>query len=206
MFVYDKRGTGASDGVVPENNDGVDYLTQLGRDASAAFSAVQSQPGVDARRVSMIGISQGGWTVPVAASLQAGMFRLAFLSGPVATTHEEGAFSEVAGDGGSGFDAHTAIQAGDRAAAGATRGGFDPVPLLTASPVPGRWFFGDADRSIPVTLSKQRLDALRTAGRDVQAVTLPGADHLLFGRTWVPIGFAAPLMPQLAAWLRGEAR
>jgi hypothetical protein len=57
-----------------------------------------------------------------------------------------------------------------------------------------------------VTLSKQRLDALRAAGRNVQAVTLTGADHLLFGHTWVPLGFAAPLMPQLAAWLSGEAR
>ena len=206
VFVYDKRGTGASEGVVPENNNSVDYLTQLGHDASAAFSAVQSQPGIDARRISMIGISQGGWAVPVAASLQTGVFRLAFLSGPVATTHEEGAFSEVAGDGGSGADDHAAIQAGDRAAAGASPGGFDPVPLLTASQVPGRWFFGDRDRSIPVTLSKQRLDALRAAGKDVLAVTLAGADHLLFGRTWLPIGFSAPLMPQLAAWLRGEAR
>ncbi len=205
VFVYDKRGTGASDGVVPENNNSVDYLTLLGRDASAAFSAVQSQTDIDARRISMVGISQGGWTVPVAASLQPGVFRLAFLSGPVATTHEEGAFSEVAGDGGSGPDDHAAIQSGDRAAAGATPGGFDPAPLLAASQVPGRWFFGDRDRSIPVTLSKQRIDALRAAGRDVQAVMLVGADHLLLGHNWLPIGFSPPLMPQLAAWLKGEA-
>jgi dienelactone hydrolase len=204
VFVYDKRGTGSSDGVVPENNNSVDYLTQLGRDASAAFSAVQSQPGIDARRVSMIGISQGGWTVPVAASLQPGVFRLAFLSGPVATTNEERAFSEVAGDGGSGSDDHAAIQAGDRAAAAAPPGGFDPVPHLTASQVPGRWFFGDRDRSIPVTLSRQRIAALRAAGKDAEAVMLAGADHLLFGRTSLPIGFSTSLMPQLAAWLRGE--
>ena len=110
VFVYDKRGTGASDGVIPRNNDTTDYLTQLGRDAAAAFAAVQSQPGIDARRISMIGISQGGWTVPVAAALRAGVFRLAFLSGPVATTHEERAFSDVAGDGGSGFDDAAAIR------------------------------------------------------------------------------------------------
>jgi len=90
--------------------------------------------------------------------------------------------------------------------AGPPPDGFDPVPLLTASQVPGRWFFGDRDRSIPVTLSRQRIDALRAAGKDAEAVMLAGADHLLFGRTWLPIGFSAPLMPQLAAWLRGEER
>ena len=38
VFVYDKRGTGASEGSIPRNNDTVEYLTQLGRDASAAFA------------------------------------------------------------------------------------------------------------------------------------------------------------------------
>ncbi len=57
-----------------------------------------------------------------------------------------------------------------------------------------------------MTLSRQRIDALRAAGKDAEAVMLAGADHLLFCRTWLPIGFSAPLMPQLAAWLRGEER
>ncbi len=206
VFVYDKRGTGASEGVIPENNNSTEYLTLLGHDASAAFTALQSQPDIDARRISLIGISQGGWTVPVAASIQTEVFRLAFLSGPVATTREEAAFSEVAGDGGSRADDNVAIKAGDRAAAAAAPGGFDPMPLLAASQVPGRWFFGDRDRSIPVTLSKQRLETLRVAGKNVESITLEGSDHLLFGPTLVPLGFAEPLMPQLAAWLRGEGR
>lgn len=76
--------------------------------------------------------------------------------------------------------------------------------MLTTSPVPGRWFFSDRDRSIPVTLSRQRLDAMRAAGRDVQSVVFNGADHILLSHRLVPVGFVAPLMPQLAAWLRGE--
>jgi len=204
VFVYDKRGTGSSDGVIPQDNDTVEYLTQLGRDASAAVAALQMQPDIDSRRISLLGLSQGGWTVPVAASLQPSVFRIAFLSGPVATTHEEHAFSDVAGDGGGGSGSRAAIEAGDRAAAGARPGGFDPLPFLTASRTPGRWFFGDLDRSIPVTLSKQRLDALRAAGRDVGAITLTNADHLLLNQTWLPVGFSESLMPRLAAWLRGD--
>jgi pimeloyl-ACP methyl ester carboxylesterase len=206
VFVYDKRGTGQSEGVVPENNNTAAYLTQLGRDAAAAVAAVQAQPGLDGRRVSLIGISQGGWTVPVAASVQPDVFRLALLSGPVATPREEGAFSDVAGDGGNGSDDQAAIEAGDRAAAAAPTGGFDPLPFLTTSAVPGRWFFADHDRSIPVTLSRQRLDALRAAGKDVSAVVLADTDHVLFRRSGLPLGFTPELMPQLAAWVRGEGR
>jgi dienelactone hydrolase len=206
VFVYDKRGTGASEGVVPRDNGDVEYLTQLGRDAAAAFSAVRALPGIDSARISLLGLSQGGWTAPVAASLQPDVFRLAFLSGPVATTHEEGAFSEVAGDGAGGSDDAAAIQAGDRAAAAAPPGGFDPLPFIARSNAPGRWFYGDRDRSIPVSLSTGRLRDLTAAGRNVEAVIIAGGDHLLFRPTRIPLGFAEPLMPQLVAWLRGDQR
>jgi hypothetical protein len=72
------------------------------------------------------------------------------------------------------------------------------------SSVPGRWFFADGDRSIPVALSLTRIAALQAAGKDVQSIVLPRTDHVLLDHTGLPLGFSPSLMPTLAAWVRGE--
>jgi uncharacterized protein len=63
VFVYDKRGTGESKGSFTHD------LHQLASDASAALETARSLAGVRTRRIGYYGTSQGGWTVPLAATL-----------------------------------------------------------------------------------------------------------------------------------------
>ncbi|WP_309644935.1 serine aminopeptidase domain-containing protein [Phenylobacterium sp.] len=63
VFVYDKRGTGGSDGRY--NQD----FRQLARDAAAAVKEARRLAGKRAGRVGLDGGSQGGWIAPLAATL-----------------------------------------------------------------------------------------------------------------------------------------
>lgn len=62
VFVYDKRGTGGSEGTYSQNFD------LLATDAAAAVTAARQAAGARAGRVGLHGGSQGGWVSPLAAS------------------------------------------------------------------------------------------------------------------------------------------
>jgi uncharacterized protein len=64
VFVYDKRGTGASGGKFTH-----DYLT-LADDAIAAVREAKRLGGTRAKRVGYFGTSQGGWVAPLAAKIE----------------------------------------------------------------------------------------------------------------------------------------
>ena len=63
VLLTDKRGTGASEG---------DWRTagfdELADDALAGVAFLGSRPDIDPERVGLVGLSQGGWIVPVAAA------------------------------------------------------------------------------------------------------------------------------------------
>jgi dienelactone hydrolase len=63
LFGYDKRGVGRSGG--DWKTSGFD---DLAGDAVCAGEALRSRPEIDARRMGVWGISQGGWVAPLAAS------------------------------------------------------------------------------------------------------------------------------------------
>jgi dienelactone hydrolase len=201
VFVYDKRGTGASGGEVPDDNGTAAYLQQLGADAARAVAVVAANPAVDARRVGLLGLSQGGWTVPVAAQREPRAWRFALLSGPVASVGEENAFSAVAeGRNGTRADDAAAIAAGEAAAARVRDGGFDPQPVLAALRQPGLWLYGGRDRSIPVQLSLRRIERLAAAGHRYRGEVFADADHVLLDRRARVPRFDARLFERLQAW------
>ena len=61
VFVYDKRGTGASGGTYTQD------FERLAADAVAALHAAKRLAGARATRVGYLGTSQGGWVAPLAA-------------------------------------------------------------------------------------------------------------------------------------------
>jgi dienelactone hydrolase len=205
VFVYDKRGTGESGGVVPDDNGTAAYLRQLGADAAAAVEAVATQPGIDARRIGVLGMSQGGWTVPLAVAQAPRVWRYALLSGPVVRVDEENAFSAAAeGRNGDATADAQAIAAGEAAMANAGGGGFDPAPVIAALPQEGRWLFGARDRSVPVAASVRRLEALAARGRPVSYRVLPQADHVLFDRRASVPRFEPRVFVELQAWFAAK--
>lgn len=62
VFVYDKRGTGNSEGKYTQD------FRMLARDAAAAVAEARRLAGARAGRVGLDGGSQGGWIAPLAAS------------------------------------------------------------------------------------------------------------------------------------------
>ena len=62
-LVFDKRGTGASSGSWREVG-----LEPLADDVAAAVKLLAARSDVDARRIGIVGFSEGGWVAPLAAA------------------------------------------------------------------------------------------------------------------------------------------
>ena len=60
--VYDKRGVGQSSGVKDKWT-----LSELADDALAAVESIRKRADIDATRIGLVGMSQGGWVAPIAA-------------------------------------------------------------------------------------------------------------------------------------------
>lgn len=71
-FVYDKRGTGQSEGKVTQ------MFSVLASDLVAAVDTLRRVPDVDGQRIGVAGFSQGGWIAPLAASKESAI-RFAFI-------------------------------------------------------------------------------------------------------------------------------
>lgn len=81
-FVFDKRGTGGSEGSYTQLFD------VLASDVVAAADRIKEDPEIDARRVGVAGFSQGGWVAPLAASRDSSI-RFAFVGYGLAMTVAE---------------------------------------------------------------------------------------------------------------------
>ncbi len=63
VFIFDKRGVGDSEGLY---TDGEIHFDSLGLDLSAAFRFASHLPVTSPERSGILGISQAGWTIPLA--------------------------------------------------------------------------------------------------------------------------------------------
>ena len=85
VLAYDKRGSGESGGVYDDNTP----LELLASDGLAAVTYLKSRPDVDARRIGVWGISQGGWVGPLMASMSANVAFVISVSGPGVSIAEQ---------------------------------------------------------------------------------------------------------------------
>jgi pimeloyl-ACP methyl ester carboxylesterase len=83
-LIYDKRGTGQSTGSL--NTAG---LEDLAADALAAVEALRTHPDIDAGRIGLWGISQGGWLAPLVASRAPAVGFLVLVSAPAGTVEQQ---------------------------------------------------------------------------------------------------------------------
>jgi pimeloyl-ACP methyl ester carboxylesterase len=86
VLTYDRRGAGESGGTWVETPN----LAVPARDAAAAVHFLHARSGV--RRVGLIGISQGGWAAPLAATLEPGVAFVVAVSEPGVTPIAQSAF------------------------------------------------------------------------------------------------------------------
>ena len=179
---YDKRGVGQStgeySGVGPGNS--VRMFDLLGGDMAAGAEFLRTRPEIDPARIGLVGNSQAGWIIPVAAARAKPAFMI-LLVGPTVTVGEENFYSDIV------EFSDTPIEKGYAALPSFTGNrGFDPRPVLETLNVPGLWLLGENDRSIPTPATVAILDQLIAAGRPYQRVVFPGAGHDLRNALYWP--------------------
>lgn len=174
---YDKRGVGESGGTYV--NVGVansaSALGTLAEDAANAARFLARLPQIDPERVGLLGNSQGGWIVPMAAVMAPGTVRYIMLwSGPTVSVGLEIYYSQLAeGTGTPLDDVYPQLDSftGPH--------GYESLPDIASLDIPGIWLYGELDRSIPMRLDVERLGALADAGKPFEVVTFEFGDHAL---------------------------
>jgi pimeloyl-ACP methyl ester carboxylesterase len=177
VLAYDKRGVGDSEGTYQEAAS-TSNLQKIAEDAIAGVEYLGSRPEIDAQRIGLIGGSQAGWVIPLAASQSEAISYMVILSGPVESTVQEDVFSSYTNDGDSATnydDARITQELRDL-----KPGGFDPIPIIAELHQPGLWLWGSVDKSVPVTFSAENLQALIDSGKNNFSYEIfPNGDHNL---------------------------
>lgn len=174
---YDKRGVGESTGTYSivgiANSERM--FADLSSDMAAGAEFLRTLPDVEGSRVGLMGFSQAGWIIPLAAERSKPAF-MVIMVGPTVTVGQEIYYSRFAEGTATAFDELSQIlkdYTGPH--------GFDPGPVLGEITTPGLWLLGSADRSIPTIETAAILDALIASGKPYRRVVYPFAGHNLNG-------------------------
>jgi dienelactone hydrolase len=203
---YDKRGVGDSEGFYQEAPTDTN-LKNHANDAAAGAEYLASRPEIDAKRIGLIGGSQAGWVIPLAAAQSERISYFVILSGPVTSTAQEDRFSTYTNDGESAMSNYDDAKITQQIRAMRPIG-FDPMPVISGLTQPGVWLWGGVDKNIPVTFSAENLQAVIDSGKNNFSYQIfPNADH---GLNISPNGLFAELpyspgvafYPALTEWLK----
>ena len=175
-FRYDKRGVGSSAGAYADVDVGTENspatIHRLANDVIAAVKSLRHHRSIDSTQFILIGASQAGWIIPVAASLT-DIYLVATFSGPAVSVGEEIYYSSLAENGDYSLE-----DANKRVLTYQGLKGFDPIPYVTKLTRPSLWIFGSADASIPVERSIQLLEEVRNGfSLPIEIEVVPGVDH-----------------------------
>ena len=205
VLADDKRGVGQSRGTYPGERASDETVDVLARDAQAEVRFLAGLPQVDSKRVGLLGDSQAGWIVALAAAREPAVRWAVLLAGPTVSVDETDVWGELAGKSQTAPSGTEAAMLAQVRAGGAS--GFDPRPSLRKLSIPAFWVFGDDDRNVPTTLCVESLEQLKP-GHDFGWVVLPMTHALLELPTGLysslsrSRGFQPALYPAVGDWLR----
>ena len=210
VLAYDKRGNGQSTGNYPGEQASSQTIDTLARDAQAAAAFLGAQPEIDARRVGLVGGSQAGWIIPLAASRTPEVSWAFIESGPVVSVGESDFFASLTSQGQSPLT--RPIEEIEDEVRRAGPSGFDPLPALRALRIPIYWAYGGLDRHQPTGLDVPVLQQLRSeTGADLTWRVFPNGDHGLFevqtgllSERRTSRGLSRDFVPSVDAWLRAH--
>ncbi len=182
---FDKRGVGESTGtfVFVGTRDSADVFPLLASDVAAAVRFLRTRPEIDGKKIGLVGNSQAGWILPLAARELGDVAFLVLHSGPVCTVGEEMFYSELV----EGNTTRSIGEANARMPQFHGPSGYDPVPVLRELDTPALWLVGLDDRSIPVQLTLQNLERLKASGRPFEWRTYAGLGHSLGPQIWADV-------------------
>lgn len=195
VLTYDKRGVGQSQGtyVGPEvgtNNIDSANLDLLAMDAAAA--AMELARYLPSRiQLGLLGFSQAGWVIPMAAAKNTKVDFMVFFSGPVATTLEQLRFQFYTNGNSKFWDTHTEADARAHISNDPDRYQFaatDAGRQLSQLSIPGLWLFGGRDIQAPVGLSIENLNMLRDKQKPYEFQLFPAMGHnTAFAKSQEPV-------------------
>lgn len=229
-LVYDKRGTGASTGTYSVMGS----YHSLAGDLLAGVEHLKARTDIDAGRIGVWGLSEGGLVAPLAASRSSDVAFVVAVSAPgvglirSVLWQTEQSLRRAGVSGGSvGADVkamgllYRAARALGFDGAGPESWDLDPAAVFETVRQPVLLVYGERDRLVPPARSATVIgEALRRGGnRDVTVQAFPGADHGIFlhesgfrpakdaerGLLQIAPGFQSTVVKWVTARTRGDS-
>jgi pimeloyl-ACP methyl ester carboxylesterase len=172
LFVYDRRGLGRSGGTCCESS-----IFLLADDVIAGVAALSTVNEIDSTKIGVLGFSQGGWVVPLAAARSKQIAFTIVGSGGAVSEDEEALYSLITGDEKCEASnlSHNEI---DNIMADVSSGGYDPQNDLILMDQPAYWYYGENDTSHPIRQAIANLQELKQAyGKDWEIKLHPSVNH-----------------------------
>ncbi|MBU0696738.1 MAG: alpha/beta hydrolase [Bacteroidetes bacterium] len=185
VLTYDKRGVGASGGVyvgpsVGTNNVDPTNLNLLAQDANAAVNTFRTYLKDKKTPIGLVGFSQAGWIIPIAASKNPQIEFMVLFSCPTITTLEQLRFQFYTNGDSDFWEHHTEADALEHTKNDPDRYQFvatDPKVSLNTLSIPGLWLFGEQDIQIPVKLCIAQLNAFKVKGKPFEYTLFSTLGH-----------------------------
>ena len=185
VLTYDKRGVGESAGVyagpeVGTNNVDFSNLNLLSLDASAAVNSLSKYLSHDQIPIGLIGGSQAGWIIPLTAEKNKKVKFMTIFSGALITVKEQLRFQFYTDGDKKFWDTHSEEDTRKHVFHDPDRYEFidtDPKDILAKLSIPGIWIFGGKDIQVPVKLSIEYLDTLKSKGKHYEYKLFPNLGH-----------------------------
>lgn len=185
VLTYDKRGVGESGGLyagpsVGTNNIDNTNLNLLAQDASSAVNTFQTYLKDKKIPIGLIGFSQAGWIIPIAASKNTLVKFMVLFSCPTITTLEQLRFQFYTNGNDNFWENHTEADAREHIKNDVDRYQFtatDPKNFLNSISIPGLWLFGEKDIQIPVKLCIEQLNTLKAEGKPFEYTLFSKIGH-----------------------------
>jgi uncharacterized protein len=183
VLTYDKRGVGESGGdyagpEVGSNNIDSANLNLLARDASAAVNKLHEfDKNIP---IGLVGGSQAGWIIPIAASNNTLVQFMVLFSCPTITTLEQLRFQFYTNGNTDFWENHSEAEAREHIKNDSDRYQFtatDPKSSLNTLSIPGLWLFGEKDIQIPAKLCIEQLKTLKVQGKPFEYTLFPTLGH-----------------------------
>ncbi|WP_344833985.1 alpha/beta hydrolase family protein [Chryseobacterium ginsenosidimutans] len=185
VFTYDKRGVGESAGTyagpeVGTNNVDAQNLNLLSLDASTAVNVLSKYLSDNQIPIGLIGGSQAGWIIPLTAEKNKKVKFMAIFSGALITVKEQLRFQFYTNGNSNFWDTHTEEDARKHTMTDPDKYEFidtDPIDVLTKLSIPGLWIYGGKDIQVPVNLSIEHLNTLKSKGKHYEYKLFPALGH-----------------------------
>ncbi|GLB51172.1 hypothetical protein NBRC110019_02110 [Neptunitalea chrysea] len=149
----------------------------------------------------MVGFSQAGWIIPIAAQNSKVDFMVLF-SCPTITSLEQLRFQFYTNGQHNFWETHTEAEAREHLKNDPDRYEFigsDPKVALAQLSIPRLWLFGEKDIQIPVKVCMEQLNTFKAKGKPFEYCLFPSLGHnTAFTYTTIPIDIAISWIKQKA--------